>query len=117
MKFLFVISLLVFFAQFAVASNVSSLSYSGTNVTTSAYVTIVASTPINSSTLVICDNSGQIVKIAVGAAASEVDLFTVPLNACFKFPISPYLASGVRLSLKAISGTANSGYDSVSFLP
>lgn len=116
MKFLviFVISLLTLKAY---SSNVSSLSYSSTNVGTSAYVTLVASTPINTSQLLICDTSGKILKIASGAANSEVDLFTVPVSSCMLFPLAPVLPSGTRLSIKAIDASATSGYNTVSFLP
>lgn len=110
---------LVFTALFAfqaLASNVSSLSYSSTNVTTSAYVTLVASTPINVSRIYVCDNSGQILKIATGASNSEVDLVAVPLNACILIPLSPSMPAGTRLSIRAISATANTGYNVVSFL-
>lgn len=106
-----------FFLSAAHAGNVSTLSYSGTNVTTAAYVTLVASTPILTQKLIICDSSGQILKIAVGAALSEVDLFTVPLSACFVYPLSYPLPAGSRLSLRAISATASTGFSSVSFLP
>lgn len=117
MKLFTTLILSLLFASQALASNVSSLSYSGTNVTTGAYVTLVASTPIPVSHLIVCDNSGHILKIASGAAASEIDLFTVSINACLLVPIAPTLPAGTRLSIRAIDATANSGYNTVSFLP
>lgn len=98
------------------ASNVSSLSYASSNVSTGSYATFVASTPINVTQIVLCDTSGQVVKLAVGAALSEVDYFTMPVSSCMLMPLSPTLAAGARLSLKAISNTASVGYATVSFL-
>ena len=98
------------------AGNVSSLSYAATNVTTGAYVTLVASTPIHVANLVVCDNSGHILKIAVGAAGSEVDLVSVPLNACMVIPVGPILKLGARLSIRAIDASATTGYNVVSFV-
>ncbi len=117
MKIILSLIALLIYSQISLASNVSSLSYSATNVTTSAYVTLVASSPIAVVHLIICDSSGQILKLAKGSAGNEVDLFTVPVNSCFEYSLDTLLGSGTRLSLKAISATASSGYSSVSFLP
>ena len=100
------------------ASNVQSLSYSGTNVTTGAYVTFVAVTPIACSQIVLSDSSGAVIKLAVGAAASEVDLAVMPLSGAFVLSVGlNVIPAGSRLSLRAISGTASTGYATVSFLP
>lgn len=99
------------------ASNVSSLSYAGTNVTTAAYVTFVASTPIYASRLMLCDSSGQILKIATGATAAEVDYLLAPLSGCQTVQLPTTLPSGTRLSLRAISASATTGFIAVSFLP
>lgn len=101
----------------AFAGNVNSFSYSATNVTTSAYVTLVSSTPIPSTQLVVCDNSGHILKIASGASGSEVDVFAAPLNACIDIQLGAAIPAGTRLSIRAIDATASSGYNTVSFLP
>jgi hypothetical protein len=116
MKMLLLVLTILLVSVISHAGNVSSLSYSGTNVTTAAYVTVVASTPITASHFYICDTSTQILKLAVGTAGNEVDFFTVPINACYLFALNPPLAAGVRLSLKAISASATSGYNTVSFL-
>lgn len=97
------------------ASNVSSLAYSSTNVTTGAYVAFVASTPVTTRNIVLCDTSGQLIKLAVGAALSEVDLLINPLSGCFQYALTQAIPAGSRLSLRAISATANSGFASVSF--
>lgn len=111
----FTASLLLSFNVFA--SNVSSISYAGTNITTGAYVTFVASTPINTRNIMLCDTSGVIIKLAIGAAASEVDQFTMPTTACITVNLTTPIPAGTRISLKAISGTASTGFGSVSFLP
>lgn len=95
-------------------ANVYVLSYASTNVTTAAYVTLVASTPNSVSKILITDTSGQLLKIAVGDAGSEVDLFSVPVSGSLVIPT--YLANGQRLSIKAISATASTGYNVVSLL-
>lgn len=94
---------------------ISQLSYSATNVTTSAYVTLSASTPASCSNLVIIDTSTQLLKIAMGAAGSEIDLGAFQGNGT-QFTIPAYIPAGSRLSLKAISASATSGFNVVSFL-
>lgn len=101
----------------AFAGNVSSFSYSSINVTTSAYVTLVSSTSIPNTQIIVCDNSGHILKIASGAPGSEVDLFTVALNACIDIQLGTAIPASSRLSIRAIDATANSGFNTVSFIP
>ena len=93
---------------------INTLSYSTTNVTTSAYVQIVASTSLSASQLVIVDTSTQLVKLAIGAAGSQIDLCVFQGNGN---PVSVpiYIPAGSTLWLKAISGSATSGYNTVSF--
>lgn len=93
---------------------VNVFSYSTTNVTTSAYVTLLNSTPIAVSKLQIGDSSGEQLKLAVGLAGQEVDICTVPVNGSLVVPI--YLIAGQRLSIKSISATASNGYNTVTFL-
>lgn len=81
--------------------------YTGTNVTTAAYVQLIASTASDIKKMRIFDSSGQTLVIATGAAASEVDKFLV-------FPggneeIEVNIPAGTRISIKAISATADSG--------
>ena len=95
-------------------SQVNVFSYSSTNVTTSAYVTLVSSTPIAVSKIQICDTSTKLLKIASGSAGNEIDLFTVQISGCVIIPI--YLIPGLRLSIKAIDANATSGYNTLSFI-
>lgn len=106
-----ILSLILFAINTAHAGNVNSLSYSSTNVTTGAYVTQWASTPTSASHIQICDTSGHVLKIAVGAAGSEFDIATVQVSGCVVVPI--YVAPGTRLSLKAIDANATTGYNTL----
>lgn len=83
------------------------LVYSTTNVTTSAYVQIVASTVNTAQAIYISDTSGQTLKIAFGAPGSEVDQLSVNQGGPGLIP--KYAAGGTRISIKALSATANTG--------
>lgn len=96
-------------------SQVNVFSYFLNNVTNSAYVTLLISTPFTVSKLEVCDTSGQVVKIASGIAGSEVDLFTNQVSGCVIIPI--YLLGGQRLSIKGLgSSPVTSGLNTVSFI-
>lgn len=91
------------------------LSYSTNNVTTSAYVTVDASLSSSASGLIIVDTSTQLMKLAIGAAGSEVDIAVFQGNG---YPVqipNKYIVIGTRIAVKAISGTASSGYLAVSY--
>lgn len=96
-------------------SQVNVLSYSSTNVTTSAYVQLIASTSTSAGHLEVCDTSAHLLKIASGAAGSETDLFTVQPSGCVVLSI--YLVPGTRLSIEAIDANATTGFNTVSLLP
>lgn len=111
-------------AQSAFAGNFSSLLYASNNVTSAAYVTIVASSPIYVSKVYVCDTSASTtegnvgVRLAAGTAGHEVDLFSMPYGGCSVIPINPVLPAGTRLALKGITNiTASTGFATVSFLP
>lgn len=117
LKYLKLLALLLLCSTANAAVNsaqVNVLAYASTNVTTSAYITLVASSPVSVSKLEVCDTSGQILKIAVGASGSETDIVTTTVSGCIIVPI--FLGSGVRLSIKAISATASTGFSVVSFV-
>lgn len=81
--------------------------YSSTNITTSAYVTLVASTTTVTNAIHIFDSSGQAMILAVGGVGSEVDQYLVgPGGDDFDLTIP----SGSRVSYKAKTATASSGY-------
>lgn len=81
--------------------------YSTTNVTTSAYVQLIASTSGITNVIETFDTSGQTLEIAFGASGSEVNKFLIfpggnGRNTCA-------IPSGTRISIRAVSATASSG--------
>lgn len=82
--------------------------YSSVNVTTVAYVQLIASTSAAAKVIEIFDSSGQAMILAVGAAASEVDQFYI-------FPggqgaVQLAIPASSRVSIKAKTANATSGY-------
>lgn len=81
--------------------------HTGTNVTTSAYIQLTASTSDTINQLNIFDSSGQALYLAVGPAASEVNqIFITPGGTG---TIDLLIPSGSRISVKAVSATASVG--------
>lgn len=98
-------------------NQVCVFSYASTNVTTSAYVTLVAATTIPTASLLITDTSGKVIKIAVGPAGSEIDLFQVSVSGTMFIDIPlNQIPQGSRLSLKAIDASATTGYNVTTLL-
>jgi hypothetical protein len=87
--------------------------YSSTNITTSAYVQLVASTTNTINSVYIFDSSGQAMIFAIGGSGSEVAQIYVPPGGG-NFPIQ--IASGTRIAYKALSANATAGYLIMSFL-
>lgn len=87
---------------------VASNDDSSNNITTGAYVQLIASTANAITTLCVSDSSGQIIKVATGAAASEVDRIYLPAggSGCFRLNVP----ASTRVSLKALNADATSGY-------
>lgn len=100
-------------AQGSGASDHARISYSGTNVTTSAYVQLLASTSNAINAIEIFDSSGQTLLLATGAAASEADQIYIIPGGNGRIPLS--IATGTRISLKAVTGTASAGEIDVNF--
>lgn len=88
--------------------------YSGTPVTTAAYVQLVASLSATVSSLYIFDSSGQTLVLAVGGVGSEVDKFYIVPGGNGLINLS--IPSGSRVSIKAVSANATVGEISVTFL-
>jgi hypothetical protein len=85
----------------------ATLDYSSTNVTSAAYVELIASTSDEIKEIEIFDSSGQLLILALGAATEEVDK-------CFIFPgglgkQQLSIPAGTRVSLKATSTSATTG--------
>lgn len=89
------------------------LDYTSTNVTTSAYVQLIASTANTISHMEIFDSSGSTMIIAVGSIGSEVDTVYVFPGGNGLIPVA--VASGSRISIKAVSATANTGEIDINF--
>lgn len=87
---------------------VASNNYAGTSVTTSAYVQLISSTANAIQTVCISDSSGSILKLATGAAASEVDRIYLPAGGAGCYGIN--IPASTRISLEALDATASTGY-------
>lgn len=96
------------------AINKARNDYTSTSVTTAAYVQLIASTAAAISELYIFDSSGQTLVLATGAAASEVDQIYITPGGNGVVPLA--IAAGVRVSIKAVSATANVGEIDINFL-
>lgn len=101
----------------AISSNVISIDYSTTNVSSTAYVQLTGSTAQTTSKLQLCDTSGQAVKLAQGASGAEVDLDSIPVNGCITIQMGLVIPFGTRLSLRALKTSATSGLGVISLLP
>ncbi len=82
--------------------------YSSTNVTTAAYVQLIASTANAVNTMCVSDSSGSIMIIATGGAGVEVNRLYLPGGGSGCFNVN--VAASTRISLKALDATASSGY-------
>jgi len=82
--------------------------YSGTPVTTAAWVQLIAATPDTINAITLFDSSGQTLELGVGAPASESRVLIIPpggIDATTPLRI----ASGARVSVRAVSATASVG--------
>lgn len=93
-------------SQVYAASIYNRIDYTSSNVTTTAWTQIFASTSIISATATIFDSSGQTLEVGVGASGKEAILFLIPPGGG-TFPLS--LSVGQRLSIRAVSANATSG--------
>lgn len=85
-----------------------TLSYSSTNVTTSAWVQLNASLPAVTRCLSVFDSSGQTMVLGLGQSGHEVaQSWWIFPGGMANLPVTWPL--NARLSIEAISGTASSG--------
>lgn len=82
--------------------------HSSVNVTTGAYVQLVASTSAIINKLWCFDSSGSALFIATGAAAAEVDRFYIPPGG-LTYPMELNIPAGTRISVKAVDTDATTG--------
>lgn len=83
--------------------------YTGVPVTSAAYVTIVASTAASINLIELFDSSGVAIRLAVGAAASEVDQCIIIPGGNGQVPLA--IPAGSRISYKAVSTSATAGFN------
>ncbi len=81
--------------------------YSSTNVTTGAWVQIIAATAANINWLTIFDSCGQTLELGSGGAGVEARILIIPPGGVTNVPLK--IAAATRLSLKAISGNCTTG--------
>lgn len=81
--------------------------YSSTNVTTGAWVELIASTASIINEFEIFDSSGETLELGTGAAAAETRLILVFPGGNGRVPVR--IASGTRISIRAVSATASVG--------
>lgn len=86
--------------------------YSSGNVTTGAWTQLIASTAAAINLLCITDTSGQVMEIGTGSAASETRVFLIAQGFSGCIPLR--IAASTRVSVRAVTGTANSGYLTIS---
>ena len=91
-----------------------NLSFSGTPVTSAAYVQLVASTATRARKVQIFCSSGELLLLAYGAAASESDkIIIIPGGNGL---IDLVIPASTRLSVKAVSTSSTTGNLIINFL-
>ncbi len=93
------------------------LNTGSTNVTNAAYVELItAANRTKPCDAILIHNPGaEPLKLAQGAAGSEVDLgFVIPIAVSVIVPMN--LKAGVRLAVKSLGGTQSSGIVTCTFL-
>jgi hypothetical protein len=87
--------------------------YTGTSVTSAAYVQLKASLAAECQEVEIFDSSGQPLYLATGAGGAEVDQVYIFPGGNGRIPLR--IASGTRVALKAVGTTASTGEILVNF--
>lgn len=95
------------------AVTLARIDYSSTSVTTSAYTELVASLGSAITEVEIFDSSGQTLALATGGAGSESNKVYIFPGGNGRIPLS--IAASARVSVKAVSATANAGELLVNF--
>lgn len=86
-----------------------------TTITAAAYVTMVASLAGACSAIEVFNTTAKAIKLAIGAAASEADIYTLPPGT--KSEIIPReIKKATRISAKALGADATTGFLVVNFL-
>lgn len=113
MRFLFIFIAVLLFADTSLAAPTPGVitfnAYTSTNATTGAYTTFIASTIAPFSAFFLCDTSGKFIKLATGAAGSEVDLTGAPVSGCIEVHTDKLIPAGTRISFRALDANATTG--------
>lgn len=88
-------------------SDSARYNYAGGTVTTSAWVEVDSSTAAAFNLVCITDQSGQIMELGTGAAASETRVFLIARGFSGCIPLT--IAASTRLAIKAVSASATTG--------
>lgn len=87
--------------------------YTGTPVTTAAWVQLIASTPADISEVEIFDSSGQTLELGIGPGGSEVsNIYIIPGGNGRQTVVIP---SGSRVAIRAVSGNASVGESTINY--
>lgn len=89
-------------------------SYESTSVLTSAWTELVATLPEQANAMEIFDSSGQTMVLGEGPAGSESDLLYVPPGGNIE-RVPCQLGKNARISVKALSATADCGEIMINF--
>lgn len=89
-------------------SDSSRLDYSGTNVTTGAWVEVDASTAAAFNALYLFSSCGEALELGTGAAAAETRVLLIPPGG-LDGAVPLAIPSGTRLSVRGVSGSCTSG--------
>lgn len=106
----------VFAHATASSANILSINTGSTNITTSTWVQLSASTPITVSTIVIANGTTSIMKVAFGASGSEVAYVSVGGSSTLQIKLGKLYPAATRISLETVDATASSGWVTVSLL-
>lgn len=90
------------------------LAYGTTNVTKDSYVSLDASVAKATYTITVIDTSNQLLSLAIGAVGKEADIAVIFGNGAPN-KITANVPVGARLSIKGISGSATTGFCTVSY--
>lgn len=82
--------------------------YTSTSITTAAYTQLIASTTSATHEIEIFDSSGQALYLATGGAGSEVNQIVIFPGGNSRIKLS--IPAGTRISAKAITATASTGF-------
>lgn len=89
--------------------------YASVNVTTGAWVQLIASTAATCNALAVFDSSGQTLELGTGAALSETRKLIIPPGGVDGM-VPLLIPAGTRVSIRAVSGTANTGEIDITLL-